>query len=155
MKSAMCLSVIRRWNLSSVVFRTSADGLGFVVPPLGGQTSGPPKGGTTNQGLRTIAILVGDPFEETVLLVGQGLLALALDLRQQLVHPAFVGGLLLLLALQPGGAAALQPALDEVLFLLARRGRLVALQACVALREIVAEQGVLAARLKQNPLLPA
>src|SRR6266498_4958244 len=102
MKSAMCLSVIRRWNLSSVVFRTSADGLGFVVPPLGGQTSGPPKGGTTNQGLRTIAILVGDPFEETVLLVGQGLLALALDLRQQLVHPAFVGGLLLLLALQPG-----------------------------------------------------
>src|SRR5207249_10849164 len=99
---------------------------------------------------------VADSLHETALLVGQRRHPLALYLRQQLVQPGLVGGPLFLIALGLGLAATLQPALEPALAAPRWGGRhLVALQTGVALREVVAEQSVLAAGLQNDPLLPA
>src|SRR5262245_47677621 len=97
-----------------------------------------------------------------MLLVGEGFLAVALDLVEELVHAAFVGFFALGLAEAFFLGAFLQPALPEAdLFLGGRRRRLalaqalVALQARVALGEIVAEERIFAAGLEQDELLGA
>src|SRR5262245_15565758 len=95
-------------------------------------------------------------------LVGEGFLAVALDLVEELIHAAFVGLLAFGLAEALLLGAFLQPALPEAdLFLGRRRGRLalavafVALQAGVALGEIVAEERVFSPGLQHDQLLGA
>src|SRR5262249_49839557 len=72
---------------------------------------------------------------------------------KQLVHAAFFLFTDLLFALELARGTALEPALPETRP--ARPGRLVALQAGVPLREIIAEQRFLAAGLQKDILLPA
>src|SRR5206468_1423902 len=98
--------------------------------------------------------MVADAFEEAAFLVGEGGHALALHFVEQLVHAAVLGLAPLLLALHAPLGAFLLPALPEV-GPLPLGGRLVALQAGVALGEVVAEQRLLAAGLQVNQLLPA
>ena len=99
--------------------------------------------------LMPVAVAVRDALEEALLLVGQRLLALAGDLLQKLVHAALVGLLLVLLALELAGGAALRPALIPIEPAPRRGGarRLVALQAGVTLGKIVPEERFLAAAL--------
>src|SRR5690349_22731107 len=87
--------------------------------------------------------------------LGERILAEALDLFEQLIHATFLFLLPLLLAQQLASLAALEPALEEVGLPAARRGRLILLETRVTLREIVAEQRILAAGLEQDVLLPA
>src|SRR5262245_36260205 len=101
-----------------------------------------------------VAVAVADTFHETAFFIRQGAHTLALDFFEQFVQAALVGDTLLLLALGLGGLATLPPALEPALLAARRSGRrFVALQAGVALREVVAEQRVLAPRLQQEPLL--
>src|SRR5947209_14514211 len=93
--------------------------------------------------LRSSAPVAGaDAGQEPPLLVVERLQPLALHLLEQLVHPPFLGLALLQLALRPPGRPLLEPALQRVRLLTPRRGggRLVALEAGVALGEVVAER---------------
>src|SRR5436309_2301222 len=108
-------------------------------------------------GSAPVLVAVAEQLHEAALLVSQRAHALRRDFLQQLVHAALVGLAALRLALLLAGLAALLPALPPAQLRLGRgRGRLVALQAGVALREVVgAEQQVLAAGLQDDPLLLA
>src|SRR4051812_166971 len=101
-----------------------------------------------------MAVAGADALQESAFLVGQSFQAELLDLFQQLVHALLFRLALLDFAQRLAGGTLLQPALDEVGFLLLRRGTALLFEARVALRE-VAEQGILAARLQKDPLPPA
>src|SRR5260370_40416961 len=101
-----------------------------------------------------LAVAVADALEETPFLVGERGQAVGLDFLEQLVHAPFLGLALLLLALHTAGRTALLPPLPPALPPPSRRRRL-ALQAGIALREVVAEHRLPAAGLEQDPLLIA
>src|SRR5438552_674427 len=94
------------------------------------------------------AVAGADAGQEAPLLVVERLQPLALHLLQEFVHPPFLGLALLQFALRTPGRPPLEPALQRVRRLAPRRrgGGLVALQAGVALGEVVAERGLVAAR---------
>src|SRR5262245_55591250 len=104
-----------------------------------------------------VPVAVADALHKAVLLVGQRSDPVALYLLQQFVQAALLGLALLLLALLPFLGAALHPAPPPALLGPGRRRRrlLAPLQARISLREVVAEKGILAAALQQQPLLLA
>src|SRR4051794_27890248 len=99
------------------------------------------------------AVAGADAGEEPPLLVAERLQALPLDFLEEFVHPALLGLALFDLALGLAGGAALEPPLQRVRLPAAGRGRGVALQAGIALREVVPEWRVLAPRLQDDELL--
>src|SRR4051794_32254408 len=101
-----------------------------------------------------VAETVAGALEETLLFFRQGREALPLHLFEQLIEPALLGDALLFLALEAAGLAALLPALPPALTL-ARRGWFVLFQARVPLREVIAENPLLAARLQHDQLVLA
>src|SRR6266540_5618196 len=101
-----------------------------------------------------VAVAVTGSLHEATLLIGQRAHSLAVDLVEQFVEATLFRDASLLGALLAGLAATLQPALPPALPAPRGSGRcLVALEAGVALREVVAEQRVLAAGLQNDPLL--
>src|SRR5262249_40213206 len=107
--------------------------------------------------LRLAAAVPGaDPRQKPPLLVGQRLDALLLGLGEQGVHPPLLGFAGFLLPQGPASGPLLPPPLEPVRPLPPRGGgrRLLRpFEAGVALREVVAERGVLAAGFQQDQLL--
>src|SRR5438046_3124139 len=104
-----------------------------------------------------VPIPVAELFHEPPFLLGQGGHALRRDFFQQLVHAAFFRLLALRFALGLLLGALLPPALKPALLGRRRRGgrAVFALQARVALREVVAEQRIVGAQFQDRPLVHA